>query len=63
MIKRLLVGVICMLSAILAMADNIVSVSTACGKPGERVTVTVSLTNSEEIVAAELSIPLDAQLS
>lgn len=41
-----------------ARAENVVTVSTAEGKPGETVSISVSLTNTDDIVAAEFSIPL-----
>lgn len=41
-----------------AFADNTVTVSSAEGRPGDEVEVTVSLTNTDAIVAAEVTIPL-----
>lgn len=41
------------------MADNIVMISSASGQPGEEVEMTVSLQNTDDIIAAEIRIPLD----
>lgn len=45
-----------------AFADNIVTVSSAEGRPGEEVEVTVSLTNTDPVMAAEVVIPLSENL-
>lgn len=42
-----------------AFADNVVTVSSAEGRPGDEVEVTLSLTNTDAIVAAEVTIPLN----
>lgn len=42
---------------------NIFTISNAQGHPGDEVTVTVSLDNSDKIAVAELLIPLDSQLT
>lgn len=48
--------------AIPAFADNIVTVSSAEGRPGEEVMVTVSLANTDAVMAAEVIIPLSEHL-
>lgn len=45
-----------------AFADNIVTVSSAEGRPGEEVEVTVSLANTDAVMAAEVVIPLSEHL-
>lgn len=45
-----------------AFADNIVTVSSAEGRPGDEVEVTVSLTNTDPVMAAEVVIPLSENL-
>lgn len=46
-----------------ASANNIVTISSAKGAPGEEVTLTVSLTNSDLVTGAQLAIPLDEMLT
>ena len=46
-----------------AYGANNVILSTAEGAPGETVTVTLSLTNSDAVTAVDVTIPLDAQLT
>lgn len=46
-----------------AKGENIVSLSTVEGAPGETVNVTLSLANSDEVTAVDVTIKLDAQLS
>ena len=40
-------------------ADNTISISASDGKPGAEIEVAVSMTNTDDIVAAEFQIPLD----
>ena len=50
--------------AVLAVhAGNILTLSSASGSPGDEVTVSVSLENTDEPSAVQLSIPLDEALS
>ena len=44
-------------------ADNTISVSASDGKPGAEIEVAVSMTNTDDIVAAEFQIPLDDNLT
>ena len=46
-----------------AWADNVVSISTTEGAPGDEVTVNVSLTNTDAISSLQVSIPLDENLT
>lgn len=46
-----------------AWADNIVSLSTASGHPGDEVTLVVSLANTDDVVAAEIKIPIGNSIS
>lgn len=46
-----------------ARADNIVSVSTTDGNPGDEVTVSISLDNSDGVSSLQVTIPLDENLT
>ena len=46
-----------------ARADNVLTITGSSGAPGEEVTVTVSMTNTDAVMALQLSIPLDENLS
>ena len=47
----------------LAFADNTVSLSAADGAPGDTVTVTVSMSVTDRVVAAEFSVPIAEGIS
>ncbi len=46
-----------------AWADNVVTISTTEGAPGDEVTVSVSLTNTDAVSSLQVSIPLDENLT
>ena len=46
-----------------AYADNIVTIGTASGAPGDEVTLSIAMQNSDNIAALQLLIPLDEELS
>lgn len=46
-----------------AWADNIITISSAEGAPGDEVTVNVSMTNTDAISSLQVSIPLDENLT
>lgn len=46
-----------------ARADNVLTITGGSGAPGEEVTVTVSMTNTDAVAALQLSIPLDENLT
>lgn len=46
-----------------ARADNIISVSSAQGTPGDEVSVNISLQNSDAVSSFQVSIPLDGNLT
>ena len=46
-----------------ARADNVVTIGTASGAPGDEVTVSVSMTNTDAVAALQVSIPLNEELS
>lgn len=46
-----------------ARADNIVTIGTASGAPGDEVTLSIAMQNSDNIAALQLLIPLDEELS
>ena len=46
-----------------ARADNIVTIGTASGAPGDEVTLSISMQNSDNIAALQLLIPLDQELT
>lgn len=46
-----------------ARADNILSLSSAQGSPGEEVNVSISLTNSDAVSSLQVSIPLDENIT
>ncbi|MBQ7686267.1 MAG: choice-of-anchor D domain-containing protein [Bacteroidaceae bacterium] len=46
-----------------ARAGNVVTIGTASGAPGDEVTVSVSLTNTEAVSSLQVLIPLDENLS
>ena len=46
-----------------ARADNIVTIGTASGVPGDEVTLSIAMQNSDNIAALQLLIPLDEELS
>lgn len=58
--RQHLIALLCLLGiAIPTLADNVITVSSASGQPGDEVEVTLSLQNTEDIVAAEVRIALD----
>ena len=46
-----------------ARADNIVTIGTASGAPGDEVTLSIAMQNNDNIAALQLLIPLDEELS
>ena len=62
-------GIKMMLSVLLlcfgmgARADNVVSIGTASGAPGDEVTVSIGLQNSDAVSSLQVSIPLDERFS
>ena len=44
-------------------ADNVVTIGSASGAPGDEVTVSVSLANTDNIAALQLLIPMDEELT
>ena len=46
-----------------ARADNVVTIGAAQGAPGEEVTLTIALQNSDALAAMQLSIPMDELLT
>ncbi|MBO4641942.1 MAG: choice-of-anchor D domain-containing protein [Bacteroidaceae bacterium] len=46
-----------------ARAGNVVTIGTASGAPGEEVTVSVSMTNTDDVAALQVSIPLNDELT
>ena len=62
-IKPLLLVCIMMWSvAVGAAADNIVSIGTVEGQPGDTVVLQIGLANTENVSSAQVSIPFDARL-
>lgn len=59
--KQLTICCLLLLSIIGARAENVISLSSAAGHPGDEVTVEVGLTMTEAVTAAEIIIPLDKQ--
>ena len=58
--KRLLIGLLSAIGFALPLsADNVVSVSSPGGQPGDEVELTLSMQNTDDVVAAEIRIPLD----
>jgi len=49
--------------AMIARADNIVTISSTEGAPGEEVTVSISLQNTDVLSSLQVSIPLDENLT
>ncbi len=63
-IKSLLLVCMMILSvAVSAAADNVVSIGTVEGKPGDTVELQVGLANSDKVSSVQVSIPLDSRLS
>lgn len=46
-----------------ARADNVVTIGTASGAPGEEVTVSVGLANTDAVSSLQLSIPMNEELT
>lgn len=46
-----------------ARAGNVVSIGTASGAPGDEVALSISLQNTSQVAALQLSVPLDEELS
>ena len=61
--KNTIITLILLLGAFAAMADNIVSLSSASGHPQDEVTLSVSLANTDAAVAFQTEIPLGSQLT
>lgn len=61
--KRILSLYLCMfLCTVVALADNVVSLSASDGQPGDVVSITLSMSNSNDVAAAEFQIALDESL-
>lgn len=60
---RLLLLVAVLMGVLASRAENVVSLSSVRGAPGEEVTMDVSLSNSDAVSALQLSIPLDESLT
>ena len=60
--KKLLILLMLAVS-LTALADNAVSLSAASGRPGDEVTITLSLSNSDAVTALEAWIPLGDDLT
>ena len=60
---RMLMILLCLCSLLGARAGNVVTIGTAEGAPGEEVTVSVALSNTDVVSALQLSIPLDDNFS
>ena len=61
--NRILLLVAVLMGVLASRAENVVSLSSVRGAPGEEVTVDVSLSNSDAVSALQLSIPLDESLT
>lgn len=61
--KKILILYLTALLAFAARAGNVVSVTGGSGHPGDEVTLTVSLANTDAVSAVELSIPLGGTAS
>ncbi|MBE6309438.1 MAG: choice-of-anchor D domain-containing protein [Bacteroidales bacterium] len=61
--KRLLTMLLMVGLVLTTNGANIFTISNAQGHPGDEVTVSVALDNSDAVAVAELLIPLDAQLT
>lgn len=61
--KQLTICCLLLLSIIGARAENVISLSSVSGHPGDEVTVEVGLTMTDAVTAAEIIIPLDKQLT
>ncbi len=61
--KRLILCCLLLLSIIGTRAENVISLSSTAGHPGDEVTVEVGLTMTDAVTAAEIIIPLDKQLT
>ena len=59
----MLMILLCLCSLLGARAGNVVTIGTAEGAPGEEVTVSVALSNTDVVSALQLSIPLDDNFS
>lgn len=46
-----------------ARAGNVVTIGTASGAPGDEVTMSVSMTNTDDVAALQVSIPLNDELT
>ena len=62
--KRILCGLLILLCwSGWAYADNSVALSVSDGVPGDTVTVQVSMSASDRVVAAEFTVPIEEGLS
>ena len=61
--KRIIIILILLLGGLAARAENVVSVSSASGRPQDEVTLQVSLANTDAAVAFQVEIPLGSQLT
>ncbi|MBR2378657.1 MAG: hypothetical protein IKA91_04390, partial [Bacteroidaceae bacterium] len=62
--KRIIFTLLMVVSYMLTShAANIFTISDVQGRPGEEVTVSVSLDNSDAVSAVDMTIPLDRQLT
>ena len=60
--NKLVIILLCCL-AVAARAENVISLSSACGHPQDEVTLNLSLTNTDAAVAFQAEIPLGSQLT
>ena len=60
---RFLLTVLLLCLGMGARADNIVSLSSAQGEPGEEVSVSICMTNSDAVASLQVSIPFDENMT
>ena len=63
MIRSIITLLLAVSVSLTASAENILSVASSSGQPGEEVEVVVSLSGSDMPVAIEMNIPLDEALT
>ena len=61
--RNILLTIIMLLATLSVKADNVVAVSSASGHPGDEVTLQLSLSNTDAVVAFQTEIPLGDNLS
>ncbi|MBQ2188940.1 MAG: hypothetical protein II401_10360, partial [Bacteroidales bacterium] len=56
--RNILLTIIMLLATLSVKADNVVAVSSASGHPGDELTLQLSLSNTDAVVALQTEIPL-----